>query len=354
MTRDDSDAALLARYVRDSDQDAFSALARRHGALVFRACHRVLRDRALAEDATQETFVRLMRNGEGVSGSLASWLHRVATRLAIDAARSEQCRKRRELSFAASKQTREELQDEVAHHLDGCIQHVSEPGRTLLVEHYLQGRRQSEMASVRRTSKATISRRIRGSLEEFRRLLEQRCGCIVPAALTTWLAAESAKAAPKARLVSHLGAGQSNAAGTTGWFAMASLPGRMAVVAGALLVFSTLLVADLVLFDAPLSNAAMHDAPAPAVAVSPAVAIPAAGRGEMVFIDSPGSIDSQTVVVFSMPPQGPADRVILSFADGHVRTIPVGEARALIRSQTGKTLEQVLRTALKKTIAPHP
>jgi len=59
---------------------------RRYGALVLRRCQRILRDRAAAEDAVQDVFVRLWRYGDAFreAESKVLWLYRVADRCCFD------------------------------------------------------------------------------------------------------------------------------------------------------------------------------------------------------------------------------------------------------------------------------
>src|SRR2546430_2314468 len=72
-----TDAELLHAYSRRRDQDAFTSLVRRHGAMVLGICAHVLRQAEDAEDAFQATFLVLARNAASIrrGEALASWLH---------------------------------------------------------------------------------------------------------------------------------------------------------------------------------------------------------------------------------------------------------------------------------------
>lgn len=69
------------------DQDEIEAVYRRYGGAVRRRCLAILRDEAMASDALQEVFVRLMRWGTGPEPprSMLAWLYRTADRCCFDA-----------------------------------------------------------------------------------------------------------------------------------------------------------------------------------------------------------------------------------------------------------------------------
>src|SRR5512140_2863219 len=62
-------------------------LVRTHARLVFRVAYSVLRNREDAEDAAQETYIRLMRQDLGKIEDPRLWLARVAWRVAVDRVR---------------------------------------------------------------------------------------------------------------------------------------------------------------------------------------------------------------------------------------------------------------------------
>ncbi|MFO0796880.1 MAG: RNA polymerase sigma factor [Gemmataceae bacterium] len=81
----DSDAALLDRYARTADAEAFAAVVRRHGPMVFAVCRRRLGHTADAEDAFQAVFLALAKSAGRVQ-SLPAWLYRAAYLVALKAA----------------------------------------------------------------------------------------------------------------------------------------------------------------------------------------------------------------------------------------------------------------------------
>ena len=83
------DRELMQRVLAD-DADAFSAIYDRHARSVYRLAHRMLRERAAAEDVTQEAFVALWRSRHSYRperGSPGSWLASITRNRAIDAIR---------------------------------------------------------------------------------------------------------------------------------------------------------------------------------------------------------------------------------------------------------------------------
>ena len=90
------DEALLASYL-DSEQPraareaAFHALVDRYHRRVFAVCLPVLGSVSDAEDATQETFLKLARNAGSFRGEakLSTWLYRVARNVCTDHVRHD-------------------------------------------------------------------------------------------------------------------------------------------------------------------------------------------------------------------------------------------------------------------------
>jgi len=85
----DPDPRTLTR-AREGDLGAFEDLVRLYQADIWRFAYHFTRDRALAEDVTQEAFLRAFRFMHSFRGDskFTSWLFRIARNCAMDAIRS--------------------------------------------------------------------------------------------------------------------------------------------------------------------------------------------------------------------------------------------------------------------------
>lgn len=84
------DAELAARFAT-GDPDTIRVMYQSHGRLVFTIAFKVLGDAGLAEEATQQTFIKAWRAAASYdpSRSLAAWLTTIARNAALDLYRRE-------------------------------------------------------------------------------------------------------------------------------------------------------------------------------------------------------------------------------------------------------------------------
>lgn len=80
-----ADAALVVRAAA-GERRAWEELVDAHSGALFRTAWKLLAERDAAEDAVQETFLRLWKVAPGwrADAPVGAWLHRVATNVALD------------------------------------------------------------------------------------------------------------------------------------------------------------------------------------------------------------------------------------------------------------------------------
>ena len=105
----------LVRRVAGGDAEAFDALFARHKSPVCRHLVGMVRDRGVADDLLQETFLRLWTRAEQWTGggTLRNWLLRIATNLALNHFRSVRRRRQQPLEPPVPpNRGREDAEDE--------------------------------------------------------------------------------------------------------------------------------------------------------------------------------------------------------------------------------------------------
>ena len=75
---------------QDGDESAFRKLVEHNQTKVYAIAYRIIRDHALAEDLTQEAFLRVFRTADRYRpmAKFSTWLYRIAANVALNALRS--------------------------------------------------------------------------------------------------------------------------------------------------------------------------------------------------------------------------------------------------------------------------
>jgi RNA polymerase sigma factor (sigma-70 family) len=246
-----SDPALVQRFLDRQDQEAFTALVRRHGPLVWRVCRRLLPRPEQAEDAFQATFLVLARKAGSIRrpAALASWLHGVAFRVANKArARREPPRADPEepLTGPAADPCHQAAWRELGAVLEGEVARLPEGCRDAVLLCYWQGLTNDEAARQLGCPAGTVKTR----LARARRLLHERLtarGVTLPAGVLALLLAQpGADATPPEALLAAAVRAAAAEGPRSGSLAAFALPGtaagkvRLLVLVGLLLGLSLL------------------------------------------------------------------------------------------------------------------
>lgn len=165
-----TDLEAVRAFAASRDSRAFEVLIDRYQRMVLATCLRVLGDRGHAEDATQETFLKLARHASEITSNAGAWLHRCATRTAIDARRSLRVRRDAErvaASEALASHPTERTWREIEPLVDAALERLRDEDRDVLVSRFLLGRAQASMADEAGVNAGTMSRRIDRALKRL-------------------------------------------------------------------------------------------------------------------------------------------------------------------------------------------
>jgi RNA polymerase sigma factor (sigma-70 family) len=178
--RESSDAELVAVFVAERDQAAFTEIVRRYGPLVLRVCRCVLRGHLQdAEDAFQATFLLLARNAGSIrkKDSLAEWLHGVAYRVAKNVRRGSKRRRQHERKAGAGPQRGPEWEAcwrEVQALLHEEIARLPKALREVFILCCLEEKSGAEAARGLGVKEGTVSSRLTKARQLLRRRLARR------------------------------------------------------------------------------------------------------------------------------------------------------------------------------------
>jgi RNA polymerase sigma-70 factor (ECF subfamily) len=174
---EDVDDTELVRRIGERRQDALAEVYRRHSGAVFALAQRITRNQTLAEEITQEIFVRLWNRWESYDpdrGSVRSFLLAHTHGRSVDLIRSESSRRMREeretrqLVAAAGPTLEEEVVEmQMAEHVRGALASLHEAERSAIELAYFGGHSYREVAEILGEPEGTVKSRIRSGLKRL-------------------------------------------------------------------------------------------------------------------------------------------------------------------------------------------
>jgi RNA polymerase sigma factor (sigma-70 family) len=174
-----TDEQLIEQFlagVRDEAESAFEVLVRRHGPMVMGVCRQVLNRHQDAEEAFQATFLALARKAGTIQnrGVLGCWLyevaHRSAVRVRVQAARRRWLPRMTDGAAEPGEPEAAAIRNELRPILDAELDRLPEKYRTLVIQCYLEGKTNEEVARLLHCPIGTV----KGRLSRARGMLRQR------------------------------------------------------------------------------------------------------------------------------------------------------------------------------------
>lgn len=159
-----------------SRKQAFEQMVETYQTALLRMCCLYLRDKTLAEDAVQETFIKAYRSMDSFRGdsSEKTWLMRIAINTCQDMNRSGWLR------FMERRFTPEDLPEPISpveegeEELVAAVMKLPRRLREVILLYYYQGMNTMEVADSLGIRQSSVSGRLKRAREKLRGLLEGR------------------------------------------------------------------------------------------------------------------------------------------------------------------------------------
>jgi RNA polymerase sigma-70 factor (ECF subfamily) len=164
----------LVRRAQEGDEAAFETLYRQHVGRVYALCLRLTADRSMAEELTQDAFVRAWERLGSFRGRSAfgTWLHRLTVNVVFMAQRTTRRREQRVMTDPDAGFDKSGKADDAAARLDleHAVASLPNGAREVFVLHDIEGFQHKEIAQLTGIAAGTS----KAQLFRARRLLRER------------------------------------------------------------------------------------------------------------------------------------------------------------------------------------
>lgn len=178
---DDASLEDLLHKTALGDRRAFETLYQRSSAKLFAVCLRILQDKAEAEDAVQDAYVKIWRYAERYAASRArptTWMVAIARNHCIDRLRTRRApaaalHAAEQVADAAMRPDQKAMASDVAKRLVACIEGLGEADGRLIRIAYFGGVTYKALAERDGTPLGTVKSRMRRALASLKECLGQ-------------------------------------------------------------------------------------------------------------------------------------------------------------------------------------
>jgi DNA-directed RNA polymerase specialized sigma24 family protein len=193
--------SLSGIFVVERNTVALNKLMEANFHMVYATAWRIVQNESRAADVTRQTFRELTGHADQISGSLSCWSHMVATRRAIELrSYSEHLRHTDQIAFESHSGGGRTWQC-LSCYLDGALEELDVPLKTLLVDHFLVGKTIKEIVCETGISTKALACRVHDGLEQLRAILNRDGLLFTEAGIHSMLMQNSRQAAPGSLLM---------------------------------------------------------------------------------------------------------------------------------------------------------
>jgi len=198
-----TDHELLAVFVKNSSESAFSALVARYVNLVYSTALRHTSNPHHAEEVTQAVFITLARKAGSLSSKvvLSGWLYQTARLTAANHRRDNQRRQQREqqaIMESALNVPADEPWKLIAPILDEAMNALGVTDRDAVLLRYFESKPLAEVGAALGLTEAAAEKRVSRALEKLRGVLARQGVALAGTAIAGAVSANAVQAAPAA------------------------------------------------------------------------------------------------------------------------------------------------------------
>jgi len=185
--RDDEDAELIARCLAElpGKTDAYYELLQKYEGMVYSTCYRMLGSRQEAEEACQDTFLRIFHKLYQFEGrsSFKTWMFRIACNFCMTRRRKLATKRGRENKVGdeivqnAEESKREALPgvpDDNAEFVHEALREMKEDEREIITLRFISELSLEEMAEVLDLKLSATKMRLYRAMEKFKKVYKNR------------------------------------------------------------------------------------------------------------------------------------------------------------------------------------
>jgi RNA polymerase sigma factor (sigma-70 family) len=198
-----TDHELLAEFVKNGSESAFSALVARYVNLVYSTALRHTSNPHHAEEVTQAVFIILARKAGSISSNvvLTGWLYQAARLTAANYRRDNQRRQQREqqaIMESALNDPADEPWKLIAPILDEAMDALGVTDRDAVLLRYFENKPLAEVGAALGVSEAAAEKRVSRALERLHAILTRQGVALRATAIAGAITANAVQAAPAA------------------------------------------------------------------------------------------------------------------------------------------------------------
>ena len=199
---DVSDMELVQAYLRQSSEEAFTTLVRRHINLVYSAAFRHVGNAAQAEEITQAVFIILASKAAGLRPDtiLEGWLYETTRLTSSSFLRGERRRQWREqeayMQSSLDESNRVSVWNQISPWLDEAMSRLNKKDRDAVILRFFKEKNLGEVAAALEVTEAAAQRRVLRALEKLRKMFAKRGVTLSAALIAGALSANPVQAAP--------------------------------------------------------------------------------------------------------------------------------------------------------------